>query len=581
MKRLLIAFWGACIIVGIYSCQKDKNLLDPTVTTDLNEQSVFSDSSRTMDYLFAIYSQISFDFEYYRYAKVRSGTSDICDESMNRYYTNSAFAPIVNGTLSAANDYCYANDWKIPYKQIRAANLFISKVGDAPISEGLKKQSTGEARVLRDWFYFTLMRYFGGVPILKDTVFGISDDFTKIPRASYADCVDYLVNDLDLAAADLPVQYDAQNYGRITKGTALALKARVLLYAASPLYNGGNIGKTAEQTQVCGYASYDENRWQLAAQAAKAVIDLGVYHLMEDNTTAPGYGFEKVFLTRVNPEYIFGFMQGPEKNIENYLFAPSRQGLGYSAPTENLAEAFGMNNGKPIDDPSSGYNAQDPYSNRDPRFNYTLAHNGTLWINPSDKKIEPIWTYDGASLDGYGARDYFSGYFYRKMMDSSISWGISTNTERCLPLIRYADILLMYGEASNEIGNTNIAYQEVEQVRERAGIQPGADGLYGLKPNMSKDEMREVIQNERQVEFVYEDQRFWDLRRWKIADKVLNRLQLMAMKITKQDDGTFSYEKVPMTVANSKLVFQERNYFFPISQTELGRDPALIQNPGY
>lgn len=581
MKRLWIFLSAVCVLLGIFSCQKGKGLLDPTQTTDLNEQSVFSDSSRTMDFLFAIYGQMPFDFEYYRYAKVRSGTSDICDESINRYYTNGGFAPIVDGSLNAANNFCYANDWTIPYQQIRAVNVFISQVHNAPISEELKTQSTGEARVLRDWYYTILMKYFGGVPLLKDTVFGINDNFTQIPRSSYADCVDYLVSDLDQAAEELPLQYNAQNYGRMTKGAALALKARVLLYAASPLYNGGNIGKTAEQIQVCGYPAYDENRWQLAADAAKAVIDLGVYHLMEDNTTAPGYGFAKVFLTRVNTEYILAFMQGPNKNIENYLFAPSRQGLGYSAPTENLAEAFGMANGKAITDPDAGYNPQDPYQNRDPRFNYSLAHNGTLWINPSDKKIEPIWTYDGATLDGYGQRDYFSGYFYRKMMDSTISWGISTNTDRCLPFIRYADILLMHAEASNEIGDIATAYHELEQIRERAGIQAGTDGLYGLKEGMTKEQMRAVIINERQVEFVYEDQRFWDLRRWKIAQDVLNGLQLMAMKITKQSDGSFTYAKVPMTVANSKLTFLERNYFFPISQTELGRDPALIQNPGY
>jgi hypothetical protein len=581
MKKLMIALSFVALLAASQSCKKASSLLDPVSTTDLNEQAVFADSSRTMDFLFGIYANIPFDFEFHRYVKVRSGTSDICDESVNRYSNNDGYDPIITGALSAADAFCYQNDWSIPYQNIRGANLFLSQVDRSPISSTLKTESKGEARFLRDWYYTILMKYWGGVPLIKDTIFGIADNFTDVPRMSYADCVSYLVTDLDSAAGELPLQWDAGDYGRITKGAAMALKARVLLYAASPLFNGGNIGQTAAQKEVCGYPAYDQTLWTKAAQAAEDVVNLGVYSLNVDNTTQPGNGFLRVFLTRVNSEYIFACMQAPNKDMERYLFAPSRQGQAYSMPTENLAEAFGMNNGKPITDPASGFDPLNPYNNRDPRFYYTLVHNGQNWINPADNQMEPIWTYNGAASDGYGTLTYSGGYFWCKMMDPSISWGLSANTDRCLPMIRYADILLMDAEASNEIGNTDQAYKQLKAIRNRAGIQPGADGMYGLTPSMTKDSMRSAIQNEREVEFAYEDQRFWDLRRWKLGESVMNGLQLTAMRIDKQSNGSFTYTVVPINQPNGKLVFLERNYLFPMEQAELGRDPMLIQNPGY
>jgi hypothetical protein len=391
-----------------------------------------------------------------------------------------------------------------------------------------------------------------------------------------------MVSELDAIAGDLPVAYDAQNYGRITRGACLALKSRLLLYAASPLFNGGSVGTTEAQKKVTAYLNADPSRWQKAADAAKAVIDMNEYALYEDNTTAPGFGFNKVFLMRKNTEFILPGMQGPNKNMEGFALPKSRNtGTTQTAPSQNLAEAFGMNNGKSITDPTSGFQANNPYVNRDPRFNYTFIFNGTLWYTSAGTKTA-IFTYDGAANDGYGTVVWATGYWWRKMLDDNITAQAGPNTERVLPLIRYAEILLNYAEAANEVGNISIAYDQLKLIRKRAGIIAGGDGLYGLKSGMTKDEMRTVIMNERQVELAYEDHRYWDVRRWKTAQQTQN-VDMKAMKITRTVVGsttTYTYQTVPINV-NVTHVFKDFMYFFPIMQTELAKNPNFIQNPGY
>src|SRR5690606_38377324 len=255
-----------------------------------------------------------------------------------------------------------------------------------------------------------------------------------------------------------------------------------------------------------------------AAEAAEDVIRLGVYSLYEDNETRPGYGFGQVFLMRVNPEYILQYNQAPNRSMESWFGPPSRSGGASSMPTQNFAECFGMNNGKPITDPASGYDPEHPFENRDPRFNFTFIYNGTPWYNAPTQSLEPIYTYDGAPNEGFDKIEYHTGYFWRKLMSENISWKRGgSNTDCCLPILSYAETLLNCAEASNEIDRIDRAYDMLKLIRRRAGIIPGADGLYGLKPGMTKDEMRKVIQNERFVELAYEEHRYWDVRRWNIA----------------------------------------------------------------
>lgn len=581
MKNLALFFLTVLLIAGLYSCKKNGGLLDPKINTDLNEESVFSDSTRTMGFLFNIYNDLAFSFTYSRWntASGTPGLSEACDEEVHRLSSGAQrWIMVALGTVNAADGGPYLNEWSTSYKNIRKVNLYFKKVGDAPLSNALKIQSKAEARFLRAWYYSILLRNFGGVPVIQDTVYNISDKVDGA-RNSYEECVNYIVNECDLAAKDLPLSYDALNYGRVTKGACLALKSRVLLAAASPLFNGGNYGITEAQKKVVGYASYDASRWATAAKAAQDLIDLGVYSLYEDNATAPGYGFSRVFLMRKNSEFILEKMDPANKTMDQAFGLPSRGSTTTNAvPTENLAEAFGMINGKPITDPASGYNAQDPYVNRDPRFEWTFTHNGTLWYYNKVGAKTVVNTYYQAPLDGYGVNTYFTGYFDRKMLDDNTSFSGGPSTERCRGLIRYAEILLNYAEAINETGQTQLAYPKLIEIRKRAGILPGADNLYGLKANMTVDEMRKVIMNERQVELAMEDHRFWDVRRWKTAPQNQN-VTITGMKITKTGNS-FTYQVLPIPV-NPQHVFFDRMYLFPIHQSQLGSNPNLIQNPGY
>ncbi|MGV3765135.1 MAG: RagB/SusD family nutrient uptake outer membrane protein [Chitinophagaceae bacterium] len=581
MKKLL-SITIVTALLALSACEK-KDLLDVKPNTELNAATTFNDSARTIQFLIGTYSDIAFSFGYRRYtyaSNISAGTAEGCDEAVHRLSgATQPFVFLLNGTMNASQTQPYEYMWWRPWTNIRRANVFLANVDNAPLSPALKTQVKAEARFLRAWYYSILLKNFAGIPLIGDRVFEASDQI-DMPRNTYEECVDYITGEMDAIANDLPVEHDALNYGRITRGACMALKARVLLYAASPLFNGGSIAENEDLKKITAYPTFDQQRWKKAADAAKAVIDMNQYALYEDNTTAPGYGFSRVFLMRRNTEYILPGMQTPNKTMEGFALPRSRtNGTTQTAPSQNLAEAFGMINGKAITDPTSGFDPNNPFVDRDPRFNYTFIFNGTLWYSSGTGNKAPIYTYDGAPNDGYRTVAWSTGYWWRKMMEDNTAGNAGPNTERCLPLIRYAEVLLNYAEASNEMDNTAAAYDQLKLIRKRAGIIPGADGLYGLKPNMTKAEMRAVLQNERMVELAYEDHRYWDVRRWKIAHETQN-VTMKAMKVTRVNATTYTYEVVPINV-NAQHVFKDANYLFPIMQTELGKNKNLVQNPGY
>ncbi|ULT40352.1 RagB/SusD family nutrient uptake outer membrane protein [Niabella defluvii] len=234
--------------------------------------------------------------------------------------------------------------------------------------------------------------------------------------------------------------------------------------------------------------------------------------------------------------------------MESYYLPGSRSGSLVMKPTHNLVEAFPMRDGKPTSE-SPMYDPANPYKNRDPRFDYSIIYNGLSYTSNTGPKT-PIWTYQSAgsaipntTSDGYVAGGYFTGYFSRKMLDENLASNTAGTTDRGWALIRYAEILLNYAEALNETGATSKAYAPLQQIRERAGILPGTDGLYGMKAGMTVEEMRNFIQNERRIELAFEDYRFNDLRRWMIAEQVLQGFNKV-MIITRTGENTFTYRRL-------------------------------------
>ena len=321
-----------------------------------------------------------------------------------------------------------------------------------PLSDSLKRRTKGEALFLRAWYYAILLRHYGGVPIIGDTLYHSTDTIPSV-RNTYADCVNYIISQCDSAEAYLPVTQSGLLYGRASGGACMALKARVLLEAASPLFNGGQIATSEPLKSLTGYPDYDKRRWELAMNAAEDVIRTSAYSLYVDNATAPGYGFEQVFLIRNNSEYIFARMEGNNKDLESIWFPPT---FGVDNPGAypylETAQAFGMSNGLLITDPNSGYDPAHPYDHRDPRFDYSITHDQSL-INhyPEFQKI-PVNIYVDstnpshvvAGLDAvYNGTP--TGFYTNKMCDDglAIQW-FTYATPRCFPLIRYAEILLDY-----------------------------------------------------------------------------------------------------------------------------------------
>jgi hypothetical protein len=400
---------------------------------------------------------------------------------------------------------------------------------------------------------------------------------------------------LDAAANALPVSYTTNNVNnlRITRGTALAAKARLLLYAASPLFNSGP--RADDPEHLLTFAAADNERWKKASDAAKSVIALGVHSLYTTSAT-PLYTF---FLQNTpQPEHMLVYWQpvSTANNfyVENSANPQSRSTTnGYAGvkyfPTQELVDEFDMINGLRITDPASGYPGvgNDMYKNRDPRLTYTVHYNGAI-RNFGSLGDQPVNTYTGviptgnaaatsAGVDGiYASTGTRTGYFRYKMCNN---FGVAGGSELYRPWIvmRYAEVLLNAAEATNEYaGPASEIYDWLKLIRSRAGITAGGNGLYGLKAGMTKDEMRLAIRHERRVELAFEEHRYWDIRRWKIAP-VTENAETHGMEITRAANGTFSYR----TIVVRKHVFTDAMYFWPIPQSEIVKSPALKQNPGY
>lgn len=580
MKKKISIIALFAIMVVTYSCKKG-GLLDESSSTVLNEETTFADSINTQAFLTRIYQQVGFQYDIqYLDAGGHAGASD--EGVTGRYNgTQNSGVIIAFGLISKSTTNTDFRDmWSVPYQNIRRVNVLLQNIGGAPLSAATKKGMIAEARYLRAWYYFLLVRAFGGVPILGDKVYDITEDFT-LKRSTYQECVNYIVAECDAAKADLPTRETIlpQNYGRITQGACMGLKSRVLLYAASPLFNGGQYATSGEVHDLTGYASYDKERWKKAADAALDIINTGIYSLYVDNgiasgtTNRNGYGFYKVFQMRLNNEYLFAAMRGAQREFESFLLPQSRSG-GYSfTVSQQMVDRFPMINGKAITEAGSGYDPANPYANRDPRFANSVIYNGAPWILSGNNNA-PVYTYVGSGTTDAvsGPLAFNAGYFPRKyLLENSTG-----NGERCWGLIRYGEILLNYAEALNEYsGPTAEVYDALRKIRERAGIAAGADGNYGIKANATQDEMRLLIQTERGVELFMEEHRMWDARRWKTAAVDFEK-PIRGVKITKTGN-VYNYEYVDVREHH----FPAHYGLFPILASEIAKNTALIQNAGW
>ncbi|TFF38181.1 RagB/SusD family nutrient uptake outer membrane protein [Mucilaginibacter psychrotolerans] len=579
MKKIYFQFVAYSFFLLLFlmaSCKKD-GFLGQTTTSNLTEETVFKDSANTVGFLAGIYANVNFSFAAnrftYGFGTPNGGLDAASDEAEVFNSGGSTALAWETGTINAA----VATDdaYRKSYTNIRAVNQLLKNLPKSPINTFTKTQMKAEARFLRAWYYAILLKHYGGIHLVGDSIYNYTD---KIPAArnTYEQCVNYIVAELDAAAQDLPTTQTGVGYGRASKGACLALKARVLLYAASPLFNGQRLSGT-KNADVLGYPSENKERWKAARDAASAVISLNAYTLYTDNST-PGIGFQTVFTMRFNTEYIFPYMSGTGNvDLENLYQPPSRTGQYGAFPLQGLVDAFPMKNGKAITDATSGYNPQDPYAGRDPRLDFTVIRDQTLLQNRLQSGLSPVNIYQG-TFNGVPTgpdavhRGTVTGYYGNKMLaPSAVANDFIHRTDRVLPLIRYSEILLSYAEAANEYeGPTNLVYAAVEAIRQRAGLSP-----YQLPVGLSQADMRQAIRNERRIELAFEEQRFWDVRRWKIADATDN-IQTTGMEVNRTGTAV-TYTIFPVRKRN----FRTAMYLWPIPQSEVAKSAELIQNPGY
>ncbi|NDW09684.1 RagB/SusD family nutrient uptake outer membrane protein [Dysgonomonas sp. 520] len=399
------------------------------------------------------------------------------------------------------------------YGKIRRINMVIENMNGSAMSEDNQNKILGQAYFFRAWTHWTIIQVHGGVPYVKRTINPYVDGGEKIdpPRDKTSDCIKYLCEDLDEAINRLPAKWDTEDYARITRAAAAALKGRILLHYASPMFNPSN----------------DVSRWNDAYEANKKAKEI---------CDADGYGFYKgelkgMFLAegKSNPEAIFVKAYNSSLSSTYYhswcnSVRPFVGGIGgadgggtTANPTWNLVSAFPMSNGLAINESGSGYSQDHYWVNRDPRFYATIGYNGCDWPIPGmsagGQSLTKIWTY--VESDTEEVNYTRTGFYCRKMTDDNIA---ATDSKMCgtdWMEIRYTEVIMNLAEAANEFGKQDEALDLLAQVRDRAGIVKGSGSYgYGLKDSYSTLNLRELILNERLIEFAFENKRFWDMRRW-------------------------------------------------------------------
>ena len=450
--------------------------------------------------------------------------------------------------------------WAGSYTPIRQCNLVLEKVKDIEMSDESRKKIEGQAYFFRAFVYFNLIRSFGDVPYI-DKPLNLTDveDITRTPREEvYAK----VMADFDKAIEYLPEEWDAANTPRVTKGAALAMKARAALYY---------------------------NNWQVAADASKAVMDLGKYELYDAGNTGK---YQELFWEKsdgCDENILYVQFNYPDKT--HYLIGwecfPTL-GWGGMNPTQSLVDAFEDKDGAPISK-STIYNEKDQFKNRDPRLEVNVLHDGEEMYGVTIK-VKPLKSSGKTGIEQHGDATA-TGYYQQKWLDPSIDpQSEGWNMGKDWVVIRYAEVLLTYAEAMNELHPLSAeSFDAVNQVRRRVGM-PDLQNTDPSKPTYcaTQDELRKRIQNEWRVEFALEGgKRMWDIRRWGIAKEVLNAPFLgLKMKPVEGvvDDKPAIVDYILYEGENIKLAgshYEDHNYLLPVPQTEIDLNPKLTQNPGY
>jgi hypothetical protein len=581
MKRKNIYILGVITLLILSSCES----LDLEVRTTLSALQVEKNYTRTSNHCAAVYNFLQEGFASVGGAMMACA----CDEAEYTLETSN----VQKFNTGAWNPFDNPNDvWGRYYRGIRLANDFlvmsdsvnleVYRMDPAASQQTLYqtrlaeiKRWKYEVRFLRAFFYFELVKRYGGVPIVTSAI-SPKENFSGVSRNTLADCIKFITDECDSAAGILPLNYSAvvADFGRATKGAALALKSRVLLYVASDLFNTPPASYAYTELVSMPPDVSRTARWQAAADAALAVINLAAtapYSL----STASATAYRSLFQTYNNNEIIFTRRNDVSNSFEmaNY---PIGFDLGNSGttPSQNLVDAYEVKVNATTSVPfdwSNPVHAANPYApvglSRDPRLGMSIITNNSTY---KSRAIE-CWT---GGKDGQGVTlATKTGYYLKKYVDENLNLLTGTKSVHSWIFFRYAEILLNYAEALNEAqGPIAAVYTNVNLVRARTGVSMPA-----LPAGLTQAQMRDKIRNECRVEFAFEDHRAWDVRRWMLGDTYFNS-DLRGVAVTQTAPGVFTYQ--PITV-EQRVFDVAKMYLYPIPQSELNIMKGWKQNPGW
>lgn len=580
---IMILSLGFMATAMLTSCA---DILDKKPLTEISDNDLWTDPALVQSFVNSRYNQVGC-------SAAESMQSSIVDETELCWLRSCEvhnFARVSPTDLGRMNGAWYGWDnrsWSTKWTNISNCNIFFEHIDNINFAdETIKTKLMGQVRFIRAFEYWDLIARWGGVPIITKS-FTINDraEIVDQKRNSYKECIDFLVQELNQAANELPATWSGDDYGRATSVAAQTLKSRILLYAASPLMN-----EDVKMPEV-GYTSPETDRWKKAATAATTALDAALnagYSLYNLNSD-PSKNYQMIFMdnTSANKETLFARMGTSSadgesiSNCDQYNNPNGYGGWGGNCPLQELVDAYEVvKDGKAtMFDWSNKEEATNPYENRDPRFYATILYDGAKWMS---RNLETYFDVDANGNITGGGRDTRygndswntspTGYNMKKFLDESYvlnSWNFCA---RNWIHLRLAELYLNKAEALCHTGDENGAREALNAIRRRAAM-----------PDItaSGDELLEAVKHERRIEFAFEEQRYFDVRRWKEAPKYFGT-KVHGITIKKYPDGNKTYEvdDVRSQVGGDRK-WDDKMYWLPITKSEMDKNPNFVQNPGY
>lgn len=578
MKKAIIYGILALAAAGFTACD---DILDQEPLDSFTDEAVWGDLNLAEIYLNAQYANLMAETS--KGVRFASYTDEVYQKHKygSENYTQGYLSP---DQSNIGWDNTTWDPWYDYYDYIAKLNLFLERIDDVPGDDTFRNTLKGQALFLRAWNYHMLYGLFGRV-VIVDHTYSLDDEFGSETRASLDEVADFIVKDLDEAASLLhEADYSASDLGRATEGAALALKSRVLLWKASPLF-----GTPSRQ------------KWQDAADAAKAVIDLDQYWL-KPVTSSDEYA--ALFYDPTNPEVIFEKLFDPKFGAgdnNSYLHqAPmgpfnGYQGWGTMDPTHEIAARFQKADGTTVEFPEE--TTEYPWADREIRFNANLLVDGDMWGYGSDHRELELFLgdWEAGTDPGINSSENWdsewwnvteTGYYMRKFLNPNYDMNGTTMHTTPWFFIRYSEVLLNYAECLIELGNNDLALNYINEVRNRA-----------LLPDATGADIRAEYEYERQMELLFEGQRFFDIRRWKKLEEVyaqpLSVMKIYHIGYDEQGNRVKRYEVASQgwvwsdteqdwvidNLLQPRRYAGEKHYWLPIPRWELNKCPYLDALP--